>query len=157
MSWVLATDDGHCPTDVADEHEGAGISAPPEGCYVDDITGQDLPPDLVRTGRLEELSGFHSKPAYDIMPRAEAKRRGIKILGTRWVDKLKGAEVRSRLCAEDFNLGKRANNADLFAPTTLLVAARSVASRTASCGWGRRTRRRLMSLDFKKAFLNAFR
>ena len=100
------------------------------------------------------MSGFHSKPVPDSLSRAEAKRRGIKILGTRWVDKLKGAEVRSRLCAQDLNFGKRGNDVDVFALTPPPVAARCVASRTASCGWGWRTWRRLMSLDFKKAFFS---
>ena len=66
----------------------------------------------------------------------------------------KNGSLRSRLCAQDFNFGKGGQDPELFAPTPPLAAARYVASRTASCGRGRITRRRLLSLDFKKAFLN---
>ena len=90
VSWVIATDDGHCPDDLCDEYERAWISAPPKGRYVDDVTGNDLPPGLARQGRIEGLAGFHSKPVYEITSRADAKRRGIKMIETRWVDKLKG-------------------------------------------------------------------
>ena len=146
VTLTTATDDQPCPNDVCEEYEPAfekGVT----GRFVDDITGKVLQPELVRAGRDEELRGFYNKPVYHIIVRVEAKRRGLKILGTRWVDKLKGSKVRSRLCAQDFNFGKRGDDVDLFAPTPPLVAARYVVSRTASCGWGRRTRRRLLSLD----------
>ena len=152
VTWVLATDDEHCPQDGAGpEREDVALG----GSYIDDVTGLRLAPQMVAEGRGEELRGFRAKGVYSYMRRSEAQARGIKILGSRWVDRLKNGSVRSRLCAQYFNFGRGGQDVDLFAPTPPLTAARFVASRTASCGKGSRTDRRLLSLDFKKAFLNS--
>ena len=67
MSWMLETDDGHCPQDLTGEYERAAISAPPEDRRVDDTTGKYLPPDLARRERLEQLSDFHSEAIHNIV------------------------------------------------------------------------------------------
>ena len=102
VTFAKATDDDHCSRDLPDED-----LVIVDGRFVDDITGQALKPELVRAGRLEELKGFESNPVYVVITREEARRRGLNVLGTRWVDKQKGDEVRSRLCAQDFNFGKK--------------------------------------------------
>ena len=64
--------------------------------------------------------------------------------------------MRTRLCVQDFNFAKgKAGPDELFAPTPPLVAARYVVSRAASgMRFPRSCRRKLMALDFEKAFLN---
>ena len=72
------------------------------------------------------------------------------------MDKKKGDVVRSRLVAQDFNHTEGKQGPDkLFAATPPLIAARHSVSRSASCSdFPRRLRRRLMTLDSDKAFLN---
>ena len=150
--FEVAGDDDH----VADEPARPSYFVPVAGEYIDDITGKPLEPTLVQAGRADELNGFEARGVYEICTRAWAKANGILILGTRWVDKLKGECVRSRLVAQDFNYKKGKIGPDeLFAPTPPLIAARYCASRCASSsGLPRRLRRKLMTLDFEKAFLN---
>ena len=111
---------------------------------------------MVQAGRADELNGFEARGVYEIRTRAWAKANGILILGTRWMDKLKGECLRSRLVAQDFNYKKGKIGPDeLFAPTPPLIAARYCASRCASSsGLPRRLSRKLMTLHFEKAFLN---
>ena len=144
-----------------DEHVAAGDTCeahfvPVDGEYVDDITGLPLDPALVHKGRLGEMQGFDSRGVYAVRTRSWAKANGIPILGNRWVDRMKGDVVRSRLVAQDFNHSKGKQGPDeLFAATPPLVAARFVTSRCASSvSLPRRLRRQLMTLDFEKAFLN---
>ena len=144
-----------------DEHVAAGDRCeahftPIDGEYVDDITGLPLDPALVHQGRLNELRGFYSRSVYAVRSRTWAKSNGIPILGHRWVDRMKGDAVRSRLVAQDFNHTKGKQGPDeLFAATPPLVAARFVTSRCASSGsLPRQLRRKLMTLDFEKAFLD---
>ena len=156
MQYVLLTDDGHCEEDLPDLAEAEGLAEQySAGKVVDDITGKELGAEATIRGRLEELKGFREKPVYEYMRRDEAQRRGIKVLGTRWVDKRKGDALRSRLVAQDFAFkkkGDQGNEVDYFAPTPPLVASRYVVSRTASDGMGSRTSRRLLCLDKKGHF-----
>ena len=56
----------------------------------DDVIGALLDPREVRKARLKEVGYLHEKHVYTKRSRAEAQRRGIKILRTRWVDVNKG-------------------------------------------------------------------
>ena len=69
---------------------------------------------------------------------------------------MKGVSMRSRLVAQDFNYKKGKQGPDeFFAATPPLIAARFAASRCASSAvLPRQLRRKLMTLDFEKAFLN---
>ena len=104
-----------------------------EGSYIDDVTGKGLDAKMVFEGRREELKGFDGRGVYEVRTREWAETNGIPVLGTRWVDRMKAGRVRSRLCVQDFNFRKgKAGPDDLFAPIPPCVAARYVASRSAS-------------------------
>ena len=128
----------------------------PYGKYVDDVTGLELQGDVVRAGRLEERKGFEEKGVYERRLRSDMRAQGIKIIWTRWIDRLKHGAVRSRLCAQDFSFGKGGTDAELYSPTPPLAAARYLVRRTASDGRVGSTTRRILSLEFKKAFLNGY-
>ena len=75
----------------------------------DDLTGEDLPAHEVRKARQKEMQYIEDKKVWKRMTRREANRRGIKIVGVRWVDINKGDHknpfYRSRLVAKEFNGG----------------------------------------------------
>ena len=56
----------------------------------DDVSGAKLDKDLVEKARREEIEYFHQKEVYEKITRAEAKRRGIKVVKVRWIDINKG-------------------------------------------------------------------
>ena len=84
----------------------------------DNITGENLPAELVRDARMLELEFMHKLGVYRKVPRSEA--RGSK-LGVKWVDVDKGdyqrRDVRSRLCAKEFKF------LDPFMPGTFAATA----------------------------------
>ena len=72
--------------------------------FKDDLTGQLLPPDLVRAARKLELEYFDGKVVWEKRPIAEARRvTGKPPVTVRWVDVNKGdnmnPNVRSSLVA----------------------------------------------------------
>ena len=76
------------------------------GIAWDDVTGALLDPREVRKARVKEVDCLDEKHMYTKISRAEAQRRGIKILRTRWVDVNKGDAInpnhRSRFVAMEF-------------------------------------------------------
>ena len=70
----------------------------------DDITGVELNAKEVRKARMQELEYVREKKVWMKITRKEALRRGIKIVGTRWIDVNKGdihnEQYRSRLVAK---------------------------------------------------------
>ena len=52
----------------------------------DDITGGELDPKEVRKARMREIGYVDQKKVWEKITRAEAKRRGWKIVKTRWID-----------------------------------------------------------------------
>ena len=57
----------------------------------DDLTGQLLPPDLVRAAREKELEYFNGKEVWEKRPMSEARRMiGKPPIIVRWVDVNKG-------------------------------------------------------------------
>ena len=67
----------------------------------DDVTGSPLDPKEVQRARLREMQYIQSKQVYRKVLRADAKRRGIPILRTRWVDIDKGgprAQLPKQIC-----------------------------------------------------------
>ena len=122
------------------------------GRCVDDVSGADLPMDLVRQGRETEMECFFKRKVYSIRPRAEAVAKGAKILGVRWVDVMKKGKVRSRLVCQDFNTD-RGRCDEMFAATPPLVVSRWLTSMAASQGARGPGKMQLMALDFSKAFL----
>ena len=59
----------------------------------DDITGADLNPTEVRRARIKEVGYIKSMEVWVKITRAEAIKRGIKVVGTRWIDVKKGDEA----------------------------------------------------------------
>ena len=69
----------------------------------DDVTGLKLDPREVLKAWLEELAWMRQKGVYNKITRNEAKRRGMNIVRSRWVDINKGDDekrnYRSRVVA----------------------------------------------------------
>ena len=101
-----------------------------EPVFRDDLTGQLLPPDLVRAARAKELEYFKAKGVWEKRPIAESRRvTGKPPISVRWVDVNKGdndnPNIRSRLVARQI---RQAGEDAIFAPTPPLEALRSVLS-----------------------------
>jgi len=133
-------------------HEEAG-----EGSQAwDDVTGGMLNPRKVVKARMVEMGYVEQKGVWKKMLRSEAVRRGIRIVGTRWLDINKGDEVeenyRSRLVAKDFNMGKEEG---LFAATPPLEALKLLISDAATVGGGGREEKIVMINDVARAFFEA--
>ena len=101
-----------------------------EEVFKDDLTGQLLPPDLVKAARKLELDYFNGKLVWEKRPLSEARRvTGKPPITVRWVDVNKGdnanPNVRSRLVARQI---RQAGEEAIFAPTPPLEALRSVLS-----------------------------
>ena len=75
-----------------------GIS---EALAWDDLTGMRLDAGKVKEARMKEIQYVHDKKVWTRVTRAEAQRRGWKIIKTRWIDIHKGDDdspiYRSRL------------------------------------------------------------
>ena len=98
--------------------------------FKDDLTGQLLPPDLVKLARKKELEYFDGKLVWEKKPMSEARRvTGKPPVTVRWVDVNKGdnlnPNVRSRLVARQM---RQAGEDAIFAPTPPLEALRSILS-----------------------------
>ena len=72
----------------------------------DDITGMKLDAGKVIEARTKEIHYVRDMRVYDKIPRAQAVRKGWKVIKTRWVDINKGdedhPEYRSRLVGREF-------------------------------------------------------
>ena len=120
--------------------------------FIDDLTGLELDRRKVMKARLEEMSTFERMQVYECVPREVAKMSQTgKFVGVRWVDALKGVDVRSRLVAQEF-AGREVRD-DLFAGTPPLMATRAIISDVATNPGSGRWRRKLIVLDIKRAFL----
>lgn len=132
----------------------------PEECeYFDNLTGERLEPDLVRSSRCEEMGFVKSMPVYEEAPEAECwEKTGRKPIGTRWVDVRKGGGVRSRWVAQDFKPKGDGNREDLFAAMPPLEAKKilfQMAARRMASNTTERPQMKLMFIDVRKAHLNA--
>jgi hypothetical protein len=103
----------------------------------DDVSGEELGPGEVAKARRNEMKYIDEKEVWRIMPRAEAMRRGVKIIQTRWIDINKGDKARpsyrSRLAAEEFRDGDQDG---LFSSTPPLEALKLLISMTAAVDQG---------------------
>ena len=94
----------------SDGSANGGESKGGDGVYIDDVTGEILPPSLVQAARKEELQYFHKRPMYTKVPIQECINNiGKMPIRVRWVDHNKGTtnapDIRSRLVAMEFNKG----------------------------------------------------
>ena len=122
----------------------------------DDLSGEELDPKLVLRARMKELEFVREKGVWRKIRRKEAKARGIKIVGARWIDINKGdlihTNYRSRYVAKEFNDGK---DASLFASTPPLEALRLIVSEAATVDYGQEVRKVIMINDVARAFFEA--
>ena len=99
----------------------------------DDVTGKALDLKAVRQARLKEMKYVKEKEVWQPISREEARRRGWKVVKTRWIDIIKGDEDMpnywSRLVAKEFNDGA---GEGLFASTPPLEALRFLISEAAT-------------------------
>ena len=74
---------------------------------------------MVKAGRAKEMALIESFGVWDVFdPTQDQLPDKCQEFGLTWVDKLKGDEVRSRVCVQDFARDKnRLQQAELFAPT----------------------------------------
>ena len=100
----------------------------------DDLTGDELNPELMRQARMEEIAYFKKMGVYEKVSIDEAWREtGKSPIAVRWVDINKGDSInhnyRSRLVAKEFNTGV---NPDLYAATPPSECLRLMLSKLAS-------------------------
>ena len=124
------------------------------GVFWDDIRNVELPPELARKARREELQVLNERDVWEVFPRSSMKK-GSKLVGIRWVETDKGTpaapKVRSRFVCREFARGQTPD--DMFALTPPLVATRWLLSELASRRAHGPGDHRLMIFDFKRAFL----
>ena len=122
----------------------------------DDASGQELDPTMVAAARATELQYVQDKNVWTRMPRAEALRRGLKIVGTKWIDINKGDShspvYRSRFVAKEYNTGP---GEGLFAATPPLEAVRLLISDAATAKDVDSSQGVLMVNDVARAFFEA--
>ena len=98
----------------------------------DDVTVKALDPKAVRQARLKEMKYVKEKQVWQPISRDEARRRGWKVVKTRWIDINKGNEdtpnYRTQLVAKEVNDGA---GEGLFASTPPLEALRFLISEAA--------------------------
>ena len=137
----------HFAYDETDLHE----ALEDYGSYIDDVSGENLNLAQVKAARKDELKTFEEMEVYEYAKRSDVSAKG-KVVGTRWLDSLKGGKMKARLVAQEF--AKGSNRDDIFAATPPLMARRFVVSDTASRGKDGNTSRRLAIFDVKRAFLH---
>lgn len=123
----------------------------------DDVNGGDLPVELVKEARMEEVGFMVEKGIWEEVPVGECWRMtGKPPVSVRWVDTNKGGLeeflIRSRLVARDFK-GGDTDRDDLFAETPPLEAKRLLLSRAATRREDGRWRK-VLFIDVRKAHLN---
>lgn len=134
--------------------------------FVDDITGQPLPPELCRVAHRSEIGYFKSKGVWELRKIAEAiQRTGKRPISIRWVEVNKAdsmnPKIRSRLVAREIRgPGQEA----CFAPTPPLESFRMVLSYAIFDIAGQKPktwnpksddRMQLLLLDISRAYFNA--
>ena len=99
----------------------------------DDISAAPLNPEMVKAARQLEIKYADQKPVWEKIARSEAKRRGWKIVKSRWNDINKYDDkfpnYRSRMVGKEFNDSVLEG---LFAATPPLEALRLLLSHAAS-------------------------
>ena len=106
---------------------------------------------------MKEIAYVRKKGVWRKIPRSEARKRGIKIVSTRWIDINKGDKwnpnYRSRFVAKEYNNG-RDGEGNWFAATPPLEALKLLISDAATRRPGH-TKRAVMINDVARAFFEA--
>ena len=131
-------DESHCEGVLYQFDQHPDMCDPDEICLqgFDDITGDQISPELIQQAREEELNGFREMEVYEYVGREEPLSDPTgTVVGVRWVNHNKGTsvspEVRSRLVVQEFASKDRRD--DLFAATPPLAATRLLLAGLASC------------------------
>ena len=121
----------------------------------DDITGMQLPADLVAKARGDEIRFLLEFPVYT--PVSEEMTRGKHVIGTRWVDVNKGdwsaPNIRSRLCAKEYKW-KNPWLEDTFAGTPPWEGTKFIISKAMTQQRGKRgewLKKKILILDISRA------
>jgi hypothetical protein len=132
--------------------------------YIDEKTGEDLDPKLVKAARKEEMTFMEKIVVFEESTREECfQETGKPPVSTRWVDINKGTaedpEVRCRMVARDFKPRGERDREDLFAAMPPLECKKLLFAKAVQndepCRRGGDERLKLMFIDVKKAHLNA--
>ena len=124
--------------------------------FHDDVNGcKHLPKDLVIVARSLEMKYIRKMGVYRKVTREEARRRGCKVITTRWIDTNKGDDenpnVRCRPVARKLSLDKRL---DLFAATPPLETIKMLLPKCAK-GQAQPKPLRIGIIDIKRAYFYA--
>ena len=127
--------------------------------YWDDMSGQALNSELVKTARALEMKYFKEYRVYEKVPEQECwYKTGHGPIGTKWIDVNKGDEInpeyRSRLVAQEIKTDK---SQELFAGTPPLEAKKMLMSlaTTQGVGIGQGAHLKLDFIDICRAYFNA--
>ena len=130
--------------------------------YVDEYTGETLPPELIRAAIIDELDYFNSK-VWQIEHISEMyKKTDYVRTRSRWVNCNKGdwdsPDVRARLVSCEVNTKKGDKPAEFFASTPPLESQRMMFSRFASerarTIGGKEVPLQMSFVDIRKAYFN---
>ena len=143
-------------TNVRDETENLAVWGARK--YWDAITQEELPAELTRAARQEELDFMQDWHVWDVVPITESwSVTGKAPLQGKWVDVNKGdlerPVVRSRYVAKEFANTK---SDDFFSPTPPLEALQLLLSHAASGRSSSTGGRKILVMDARKAHLHAF-
>ena len=143
-------------TDVCDEEEDLAVWGSRK--YWDAISQEELPGELTRAARQEELDFVQDWHVWDVVPVAESwSVTGKAPLQGKWVGVNKGdlekPVARSRYVAKEFANTK---SNDVFSPTPPLEALRLLLSHAASGRSSSTGGRKILAVDARKAHLHAF-
>ena len=139
---------GECPSAALHEDDGTKWIA------IDDVTGKELDPELMRKARRDEIAYSREMGVYEKVDIAESwKETGRAPIAVRWIDINKGDSAspnyRSRLVAKEFNTG---SCPELYAATPPSECLRLMLSRLAST---RKQGTGLMYADVSRAYFYA--
>ena len=135
-----------------------GKSASDKVEYWDDLSGEEMDPELVEAARKDEMDEHNKHNVYVKVPLRECwDETGKHPIGTRWVDTNKGdrdhPEYRCRLVAQEIKTDRRD---DLFAATPPLEAKNMLVSIVASdVGMRGSERMKLDFIDVRRAYFHA--
>ena len=121
----------------------------------DDLTGEKLDAEKVKSGRLEEVDFLNTRGIWEPRPRDECLRKtGKHPTSVKWVDVAKNDAVRCRLVARNFKPKKtNGSESEFFASMPPLEAKEILMSEAASqVGTGKVLK--MLFLDVTKAHLN---
>ena len=148
MNRAAKDGSNNCPAKSLHEDDGHGLVA------FDDVSGQELKPELMVKARREEIAYFREMGVYEKVDLAEAwQATGKGPIAVRWVDINKGdsehPNYRSRLVAKEFNTGVCP---ELYAATPPSECLRLMLSQVAS---GQSQDIGLMYADVSRAYFYA--